>query len=322
MDPNGYSMQPPQQPPAGYPIPTQSPQQFPFYPNSMPSFPQPKNQQQFAGMPMQPVGPGGPMMSTGYPQQTSAGPHANFSAPFSQPPISAPMNQFLPPQSAPATATNLPATTAASFPPNMASVPANNMISPQPQAPQHQQQQQQQQPRAMSQSATTQGAAQPAPQSPAASREKARVSVLLDINSMLLQEVVNLQAAGKAGGPPPTQGSHDSNNPSPSSDQASDAAKGPTQKPSPEYVDCMRRLQANLAYLATIADRAKKSGGVAPQAPAIMTPPPHMPSMNDIYNKLTELFPRSAQGGTAQPSSQAAQGGGNPSPSPAAESVV
>lgn len=70
MDPNGYAMQPPQQPPAGYPMPTQSPQQFPFYPNAMPSFPQPKNQQQFAGMPMQPVGPGGPMMPAGYPQQS------------------------------------------------------------------------------------------------------------------------------------------------------------------------------------------------------------------------------------------------------------
>ncbi|GES61184.1 PDZ-like domain [Aspergillus terreus] len=319
MDPNGYAMQPPQQHPAGYPMPTQSPQQFPYYPNAMPSFPQPKNQQQFAGMPMQPVGPGGAMMPAGYPQQ-SPGPHANFSAPFSQPPIPASMNQFLPPQSAPTTAANLPTTTAASFPPNMTSIPANNMLPAQSQ--QQQQTQPHQQQRAMSQSSTTQGAVPPAAQSPAASREKARVSVLLDINSMLLQEVVNLQAAGKAGGPPPQPGSQDSNNPSPSSDQASDAAKGPTQKPSPEYVDCMRRLQANLAYLANIADRAKKSGGVPPQAPAIMTPPPHMPSMNDIYAKLSELFPRSAQGGTPQPGSQGVQGNGNPSPSPAAESVI
>ncbi|KAF9886911.1 hypothetical protein FE257_011034 [Aspergillus nanangensis] len=236
MDPNGFPMQPPQQLPAGYPVPTQSPQQFPYYPNAMPSFPQPKNQQQqhsFGAMPMQHAGPGGAMMPTGYPQQSPAS-------------------------------------------------------------------------------------------SPAAAREKARVSALLDINSMLLQEVVNLQAAGKAGSASTQPGSQDSNNPSPLSEQASDATKGSAQRPSQEYVDCMRRLQANLAYLATIADRAKKSGGVAPQAPNIMTPPPHMPSMNDIYTKLNELFPRIAQGasGTPQPSPQAIHGNGNPSPSAMTDSMV
>lgn len=41
------------------------------------------------------------------------------------------------------------------------------------------------------------------PQSPQSfAREKARVSVLLEINSYLLQEVVSLQAQGRAGGPP------------------------------------------------------------------------------------------------------------------------
>ena len=140
---------------------------------------------------------------------------------------------------------------------------------------------------------------------------------------MLLQEVVNLQSAGKAGAPPTQQGAQESN-PSPGSDQGSEASKAPAQKPSPEYIECMRRLQANLAYLATIADRAKKSGGVPPPAPAIMTPPPNMPSMGEVYNKLNELFPRPAKGsvGTPQSSPQSLQGNGKPSPSPASESVV
>jgi hypothetical protein len=185
----------------------------------------------------------------------------------------------------------------------MASTSANTMVPAQPQMPAPQQNPQQ-------------ASAPPVTPSPATAREKARVTILLDINSMLLQEVVNLQAAGKAGGPPAQP--QDSN---PSSDQNPDAAKGPTQKPSQEYIDCMRRLQANLAYLATIADRAKKSGGVPPATPGIMTPPPHMPSMNEMYKKLAELFPRTVPGavGTPQPSPQ---GNGKPSPSPATETIV
>lgn len=270
----------------------------------------------------------------GFPQHSSAGPHANFTAPFVQPPVPSSMNHFLPPQVSSSTP-NPPSTVAQTFSQNMASMSANNMISaqqqrpfqqqpqqqiqqaqPQPQ-PQPQQQQQQQQQQS---AAPFQGTPQTATQSgPAAAREKARVAVLLELNSMLLQEVVNLQAAGKAGAPPQQQGSQESN-PSPGSDQGA----SPAQKPSPEYIECMRRLQANLAYLATIADRAKKSGGVPPPAPAIMTPPPNMPSMVEVYNKLNELFPRPNKGGigTPQPSPQGLPGNGKPSPSPAAESVV
>ncbi|OOG00578.1 hypothetical protein ASPCADRAFT_202421 [Aspergillus carbonarius ITEM 5010] len=312
MDPNVPGYPSAMQQTAGFSVTSQSPQQFPYYPNAIPSYPQPKaashsapQQQQhstFGAVPMQ-AGPSGAMMPSGFPQQSS-GPHANFSAPFAQPPVPTSMSQFLPPQ---ATATSsLPATSAQSFPPNMASIPATNMIPAQQQRP-------------VPQQTPLQSTAQPATQSPATTaREKARVSTLLDINSMLLQEVMHLQAAGKAGGP--SQGSQESN-PSPGSDQTPDK---PTQRPSPEYVECMRRLQANLGYLATIADRAKKSGGVPPAAPAIMSPPPNMPSMNEIYNKLNELFPRIAQGGvgTPQPSPQALQGNGRPSPSPAVENVV
>ncbi|KAI1924539.1 hypothetical protein LOZ65_003022, partial [Ophidiomyces ophidiicola] len=113
----------------------------------------------------------------------------------------------------------------------------------------------------------------------AAAREKARVTVLLDINSALLQEVVHLQAAGKAG-----------------------VANQPTTtKASPAYVDCMRRLQANLAYLATIADRAKKAGAHAPAAPAIMTPPPSLPALQPAYAQLNDLFPAAAAAAKGPP---------------------
>ncbi|RHZ57305.1 uncharacterized protein CDV56_106959 [Aspergillus thermomutatus] len=325
MDPNaaGYpALQ--QQHNAGYPVTTQSPhgQQFPFYPNAMPSssfsqsktpVPQSHQQHSFGPVPLQSGGPGGAMMPSGFPEHPS-GPHGNFSAAFTQPPVPATLSQFVPPQGTPTS--NMSPSMAQNFTQNMASVSANSMLPAQ-------QSQQQQQQRPVQQPNQQQAPVPAAGQSQAAAaREKARVSTLLDINSVLLQEVVNLQAAGKAGGPPNQQGSQD-NNPSPTSDQASDAAKGPTQKPSLEYVECMRRLQANLAYLATIADRAKKSGGVAPAAPAIMTPPPNMPTINELYNKLNELF-RTSKGavGTPQPSPQGTPGNGKPSPSPAAESAV
>lgn len=194
----------------------------------------------------------------------------------------------------------------------MTSVSANNILAAQQ--------------RSNQQANAPQLVAQTAVQAEAAAREKARVTALLDINSMLLQEVVNLQSAGKSGAPPSQPGSQEVN-PSPTSEQANETSKGPVQKPSQEYIDCMRRLQANLAYLASIADRAKKSGGVPPSAPAIMTPPANVPSLNEMYAKLNELFPRPTRGavvGTPQskPGFQAAQGNGRPSPSSASESAV
>lgn len=68
MDPNtGY--------PAGYPVPTQSPQnqQMPFYPNAVPPYPQSKtpSAQHFGAMPMQP-GPGGAMMPSGFQQSSGS----------------------------------------------------------------------------------------------------------------------------------------------------------------------------------------------------------------------------------------------------------
>jgi hypothetical protein len=144
------------------------------------------------------------------------------------------------------------------------------------------------------------------PQSPQSiAQEKGRVSVLLEINSYLLQEVVSLQAQGKAGGPPtslpqqsPTQemaaGSPSSaTDPSnPLNNSPIDPAKSAGAKPpSPEYIDCMRRLQANLAYLAAITDAKKKAAGYIPATPAIMIPPPHLADVRELYRKLNSLFP-------------------------------
>ena len=52
----------------------------------------------------------------------------------------------------------------------------------------------------------------------------------------------------------------------------------------------MRRLQANLAYLAAMADRSHKPGPI-PTSPAIMTAPPEMPLLIEPYKKLLALFP-------------------------------
>ena len=53
---------------------------------------------------------------------------------------------------------------------------------------------------------------------------------------------------------------------------------------------CMRRLQANLAYLASIADRAHKPASQILASPAIMTAPQKVPGMVEPYRKLTVLF--------------------------------
>jgi hypothetical protein len=161
-------------------------------------------------------------------------------------------------------------------------------------------------------------------QSQTAARDKARISALLDINSALLQEVVSLQAQGKAGNPSIAPGSQQ---PSPTQEQhaaspvsapeqpnnTNDSSKLPPQKPSQEYIECMRRLQANLAYLATIADRAKKASSALPAAPAILDPPPNLPTLNEMYAKLNELFPGAPRG---PPSSRQQQRPGQQAPIP------
>ena len=141
-----------------------------------------------------------------------------------------------------------------------------------------------------------------------AARERARVTVLLEINTYLLQEVVSLQAQGKAGSGP-SQGQQSPTSPTSATDpanplnnspgeppkSASATSAAPSKPPSQEYADCMRRLQANLSYLAAIADAKKKVNGALPAGPAIMIPPPHMTQVHELYKKLNALFPEASQ---------------------------
>ena len=124
----------------------------------------------------------------------------------------------------------------------------------------------------------------------AAAREEERVSTLLEINAHLILEVSNLQAQGKGPGSQQTPTSPLTNDPTPNSPH--DASKKPH---SPEYADCMRRLQANLAYLAAIADSSKKTTAPKPIGPAIMVPPSHLTSVHGLYQKLKTLFPEASQ---------------------------
>jgi hypothetical protein len=156
-----------------------------------------------------------------------------------------------------------------------------------------------------------------------ASREKARVTILLEINTLLLQEVVSLQSQGKAGSVP-NQGQQSPTSPTSATDPANAITNSPgeppksaggtpqaTKPPSQEYAECMRRLQANLSYLAAIADAKKKANGALPPAPAIMIPPPHLPQLTEVYKKLQVLFPEAAQSTVNKAMAQAAAQGQN-----------
>lgn len=105
-----------------------------------------------------------------------------------------------------------------------------------------------------------------APLSPGGeSREKERVGLLLDINKYLLMEVMKLQDAQQA------------------AKAAKEAAEGKPEGEKPkvpadpgmgkEFVECMRRIQYNLSYLAAIADRSHKPSSQTPPHPAIISAP-------------------------------------------------
>lgn len=53
----------------------------------------------------------------------------------------------------------------------------------------------------------------------------------------------------------------------------------------------MRRLQANLSYLAAHAEKEKKPDQPVPPGPAIMTVPTSPAAVVDMYTKLQGLFP-------------------------------
>ncbi|KAL1837105.1 hypothetical protein VTJ49DRAFT_4285 [Mycothermus thermophilus] len=164
------------------------------------------------------------------------------SMPPQQPPVSTPQTQPTPPSQTPTT-TQQPQPSIAT--PQTPTFPADQA---QPQA-------------------NGTSAAGSAPQSPASdSRDKDRMSVLLEINQELLYESIQLvnsrnelkkeQAAAEASG-----------------QKSGDVDYAEEEKlANIDYNHCMKRLQANLTYMFTLADRKGKPQ--IPPSPAYLTPPP------------------------------------------------
>ncbi|KAF4963688.1 hypothetical protein FSARC_8332 [Fusarium sarcochroum] len=179
-------------------------------------------------------------------------------------------------------------------PPSQSQTPTNHQHHQQPQPPQ-QPQHQQQQPQQQQQQPQAQAQAQQQPQQPSAalstpqtptfssnqgptvnggstaavplspgteSRDKERFALLLDINHELLYESIQIQttqqelkkenaASGIPGDKKPT-------------DEETQLQQ--------DYLQCMRRLQANLSYMAALADR--KPEVKVPPCPAYLSAPP------------------------------------------------
>lgn len=120
------------------------------------------------------------------------------------------------------------------------------------------------------------------------------MTALLEINRVLLVELNALQTGNSA----PTE--------PPSNDPTKAPQPRPNNQPSaPHYVDFMRRLQSNLAYLASVADRPHKPQNPVPAWPAIMDPPARRTAtvqggaeesdaqkdVKEMYEGLRELWP-------------------------------
>ncbi|KAF2853801.1 hypothetical protein T440DRAFT_465558 [Plenodomus tracheiphilus IPT5] len=126
----------------------------------------------------------------------------------------------------------------------------------------------------------------PSPVSPIAqARAQDRMATLLEINSILIKEVCDLQAQGKAGQVGPTPDGK---------------TEGDKPQPSKEYVEYMRRLQANLAFLAQSAEKTHKPGQQLQPGPAIMVAPLAPAELVKLYTKLQDLFPGWKGGNPAQ----------------------
>ncbi|KAL8681049.1 MAG: hypothetical protein Q9186_002822 [Xanthomendoza sp. 1 TL-2023] len=222
--------------------------------------------------------------------------------------------------------------------------------------------------------------------SPSTSLESQRVSALLDLNRVLIQEVVLLQESQKENKSAGTSTSNPQQNPqqaSPSSATDSSTTVTPQTKPdtkqegetttntttnppttedassskpaqaqppqqnkppsSKEYIDYMRRLQANLAYLASVADRHHKPGNAVAQFPAFMEAPSLGPtavggkdgaeagevdgkgrkqSLRELYAKLRELWPEYKGKANAPGITAAGMGTATPTSAPTSSTSV
>ncbi|KFY52138.1 hypothetical protein V497_08629 [Pseudogymnoascus sp. VKM F-4516 (FW-969)] len=211
-----------------------------------------------------------PQQQMGTPQRGSS--YGSVPGQHTTPPHTQAPSQFMPPQ---------PGT------PQMA-MPMQQQQQPHAQAQQGQQAQQPvQQPLSAGQtpvtpSFPTSAGAMATPLSPGSEvREKDRVSLLLDINRVLLLEVMRLQAVQAE-----AKAKVESDDKKDDKDDGSEGAKDkdkkeekPKEKPKidpvtgKEFVECMRRIQYNLAYLAAIADRSHKPSSQIPPHPAVISAP-------------------------------------------------
>ncbi|KAG9951051.1 hypothetical protein KCU85_g3083, partial [Aureobasidium melanogenum] len=109
-------------------------------------------------------------------------------------------------------------------------------------------------------------------------QEKERISLLLEINLELLQEMHRLQAQGKGGATSPQAAAHLKK-------------EGlPDALASEEYTQINLRLHSNLGYVCSHTDNQSKPGAMPN-----VTAPPNMPQLESKYSKLRALFGRDGQ---------------------------
>ncbi|RTE82843.1 hypothetical protein BHE90_002620 [Fusarium euwallaceae] len=204
-----------------------------------------------------------------------------------QPPNPAAMGQVSTPQRPPSAAQGTPTNALPSQqgqfptpqPPSQSQTPTNQQQQQPPQQaqPQPQQSQAQQSQQTPATASTPQtptfssnqnpvvngGSAVATPLSPGTeSREKERFSLLLDINHELLYESIQLQMTQQE-----LKKEH--------AGDGNTGEKKPTEEEThlqQDYLQCMRRLQANLSYMAALADR--KPEVKVPPCPAYLSAPP------------------------------------------------
>ncbi|KAI0409546.1 hypothetical protein F4802DRAFT_544455 [Xylaria palmicola] len=124
------------------------------------------------------------------------------------------------------------------------------------------------------------------PLSPGADpKDKERVSVILDINNELLLEAMQIQSTQHI-----MRKERTSVNGTDGSIIDGDKKSAEEEQLAEEYVGCMRRLQANLAYLAGLADKERKPNQPSQPYPAFLKPP--------TLNINIKLRPMQGQDGT------------------------
>jgi hypothetical protein len=125
-------------------------------------------------------------------------------------------------------------------------------------------------------------------------KEKERVDLLFEINQILMQEAISLQEQGKGGNVqyPPKAQPEGKDVPSPEYAEYVAGNSNPQTPPSANRTRCLKRLQANLTYIANDAERHHKKLHQIHPGPAVMSPPHILgPELVELYNKLQALFP-------------------------------